>query len=87
MEQTFEREVLDRLKTIEIKMDSYGDVKAKTYENERRILLLENELKDTQAEIKQQQAEATWLKRTVIAAIITGVIGIGIAFLRLGIGV
>ena len=87
MEQTFEREVLDRLKTIEIKMDSYGDVKAKTYENERRILLLENELKDTQAEIKQQQAEATWLKRTVIAAIITGVIGIGIAFLRLVIGV
>ena len=87
MEQTFEREVLDRLKTIEIKMDSYGDVKAKTYENERRILLLENELKDTQAEIKQQQAEATWLKRTVIAAIITGVIGIGITFLRLGIGV
>lgn len=87
MEQTFEREVLDRLKTIEIKMDSYGDVKAKTYENERRILLLENELKDTQAEIKQQQAEATWLKRTMIAAIITGVIGIGIAFLRLGIGV
>ena len=87
MEQTFEREVLDRLKTIEIKMDSYGDVKAKTYENERRILLLENELKDTQTEVKQQQAEATWLKRTVIAAIITGVIGIGIAFLRLGIGV
>ena len=87
MGQTFEREVLDRLKTIEIKMDSYGDVKAKTYENERRILLLENELKDTQTEVKQQQADATWLKRTVIAAIITGVIGIGIAFLRLGIGV
>lgn len=79
--------MLDRLKTIEIKMDSYGDVKAKTYENERRILLLENELKDTQTEVKQQQADATWLKRTVIAAIITGVIGIGIAFLRLGIGV
>ena len=87
MEQAFEREVLDRLKTNEIKMDSYGDVKAKTYENERRILLLENDLKDTQAEVKQQQADATWLKRTVIAAIITGVIGIGIAFLRLGIGV
>ena len=87
MEQAFEREVLYRLKTIEIKLDSYGDVKAKTYENERRILLLENDLKDTQAEVKQQQADATWLKRTVIAAIITGVIGIGIAFLRLGIGV
>ena len=80
MEQTFEREVLDRLKTIEIKMDSYGDVKAKTYENERRILLLENDL-------KKQQEDAAWLKRTVIAAIITGIIGIGITFLRLGIGV
>lgn len=87
MEPSFEREVLDRLKTIEIKMDSYSDVKSKTYENERRILLLENEMKDTQAEMKQQQAEATWLKRTVMAAIITGVVGIGIAFLRLGIGV
>jgi len=79
--------VLDRLKTIEIKMDSYGDVKAKTYENERRILLLENDLKDTQAELKKQQEDAAWLKRTVIAAIITGIIGIGITFLRLGIGV
>lgn len=78
--------MLDRLKTIEIKMDSYGDVKAKTYENERRILLLENDLKDTQAELKKQQEDAAWLKRTVIAAIITG-IGIGITFLRLGIGV
>ncbi len=79
--------MLDRLKTIEIKMDSYGDVKAKTYENERRILLLENDLKDTQAELKKQQEDAAWLKRTVIAAIITGIIGIGITFLRLGIGV
>lgn len=79
--------MLDRLKTIEIKMDSYSNVKEKTYENERRILLLENSLKDTQEELKQQQAEATWLKRTVIAAIITGVIGIGVAFLRIGIGV
>lgn len=84
---TFEREVLDRLKTIEIKMDSYGDAKTKTYENEKRILLLESELKDTKAEIEQQRAESTWLKRTVIAAIITGIIGIGIALLRSGIGV
>lgn len=26
-EQTFEREVLDRLKTIEVKLDGYKDVK------------------------------------------------------------
>lgn len=79
--------MLDRLKTIEIKMDSYSDVKAATYENERRILLLENDLKDMKEEMKKQQEDAAWLKRTVIAAIITGVIGIGVTFLRLGIGV
>lgn len=87
MEQTFEREVLDRLKTIEIKLDGYGDVKAKVYDNERRILLLENDLKDTQNELSKQQDENRWLKRTVIAAIITGIVGIGIAFLRVGVGI
>lgn len=82
----FEREVLERLKTIEIKIESYGDAKTKTYENEKRILLIENELKDMREEIEKQQAESTWLKRTVIAAIITGVIGIGITLLRSEIG-
>ncbi len=87
MEQNFEREVLDRLKTIEVKLDGYGEVKGKVYENERRLLLLENELDDTKQELKNQQEESRWLKRTVIAAIITGVIGIAIALLRAGIGI
>ncbi|MBD5499065.1 MAG: hypothetical protein HDR11_15155 [Lachnospiraceae bacterium] len=87
MEQNFEREVLDRLKTIEVKLDGYGEVKGKVYENERRLLLLENELDDTKQELKEQQEESRWLKRTVIAAIITGVIGIAIALLRAGIGI
>lgn len=85
--EAFEREVLDRLKTIEIKLDGYGDLKAKVYENERRLLLLEADLKDTREELKAQQEESRWLKRTVIAAIVTGVVGIGIAFLRVGMGV
>lgn len=85
--EAFEREVLDRLKTIEIKLDGYGDLKAKVYENERRLLLVENDLKDTKQELTAQKEESRWLKRTVIAAIITGVVGIGIAFLRVGMGV
>ncbi|MBQ0067574.1 MAG: hemolysin XhlA family protein [Phascolarctobacterium sp.] len=87
MEQSFEREVLDRLKTIEIKLDGYGDVKAKVYENERKILLHESEIKDIRQDFEKQQEETRWLKRTVIAAIITGLIGILVAFLRVGIGV
>lgn len=85
--EAFEREVLDRLKTIEIKLDGYGDLKAKVYENERRLLLLEADLKDTREELKAQQEESRWLKRTVIAAIVTGIVGIGVAFLRVGMGV
>lgn len=87
MEQNFEREVLDRLKTIEIKLDGYGEVKAKVYDNERRILLMENDLKDAREEIKAQQEESRWLKRTTIAAIITAAIGILAALLRMGIGI
>ncbi len=87
MEQNFEREVLDRLKTIEVKLDGYSEVKGKVYENERRLLLMENELNDTKQELKNQQEESRWLKRTVIAAIITGVVGIAIALLRAGIGI
>ena len=58
MEQNFEREVLDRLKTIEIKLDGYGDVKAKVYENERKLLLQENDIKDLRQEIEKQQEES-----------------------------
>jgi aminoglycoside phosphotransferase len=85
--ETFEREVLDRLKTIEIKLDGYGELKAKVYENERELLLLKNDLSDTKAELKDQREESRWLKRTVIAAIITGIVGIVFLFLRAGMGV
>lgn len=87
MEQNFEREVLDRLKTIEIKLDGYGDVKAKVYENERKLLLQENDIKDLRQEIEKQQEESRWLKRTLIAAVVTGLVGIVLAFLRAGVGV
>jgi len=84
--ETFEREVLERLKTIEIKLDGYGELKAKVYENERELLLLKNDLSDTKSELKDQREESRWLKRTVIAAIITGIVGIVFLFLRAGMG-
>ena len=85
--EAFEREVLDRLKTIEIKLDGYGELKSKVYESERELLLLINDLSDTKAELKEQREENRWLKRTVIAAIVTGIVGIVFLFLRAGMGV
>ena len=86
-EQTFEREVLDRLKTIEVKLDGYKDVKETVYENQRKIMLLENEQNDTKSEIKAMQDENRWLKRTVVAALITAGVGVLFVFLKAGMGI
>lgn len=86
-EQTFEREVLDRLKTIEVKLDGYKDVKETVYENQRKIMLLENEQNDTKNEIKAMQDENRWLKRTVVAALITAAVGVLFVFLKAGMGI
>lgn len=86
-EQTFEREVLDRLKTIEVKLDGYKDVKETVYENQRKIMLLENEQNDTKNEIKAMQDENRWLKRTVVAALITAGVGVLFVFLKAGMGI
>lgn len=86
-EQTFEREVLDRLKTIEVKLDGYKDVKETVYENQRKIMLLENDQNDTKNEIKAMQDENRWLKRTVVAALITAGVGVIFVFLKAGMGI
>lgn len=86
-EQTFEREVLDRLKTIEVKLDGYKDVKETVYENQRKIMLLENDQNDTKNEIKAMQDENRWLKRTVVAALITAGVGVLFVFLKAGMGI
>ena len=44
MEAEFEREVLDRLIKIEEKLDGYNNAKVKTYENEKAILRIQNDL-------------------------------------------
>ena len=78
MERDFENEVLTRLTRIETKLDDYDNLKtkaeetrAKAYQNERRIYELEDKLK--------------WLSRTIIGAIITGIISIAIIFLKMGL--
>lgn len=80
MDRDFETEVLTRLARIETKLDDYDNLKnkveetrAKAYSNERRI----NDIEDKQK----------WLTRTIVGAIITGVISIIIIFVKLGLGI
>lgn len=80
MEKTFETEVLTRLAVIESKLDGYKEIEKVTHENETRC-------KQNTSDIKEIQDKLKWLSKTCIGAIITGVIGIGIALIKTGLGV
>ena len=73
MEQGFETEVLTRLTKIETKLDDSDEAYNLSKENEKEINEINEKLK--------------WITRTVAAAVITGIIGIGIALLKSGMGV
>ena len=80
MEQQFEKEILERLIRIETKLDDYDSTKtkveearAKAYSNERRISEIEDKIK--------------WISRTIIGAVLRGIVSIGLIFTRLGLGI
>ena len=75
-DKTFEREVLDRLKTIEVKIDDYNSIKDKTEEAHTKSIQNEKEIK----EIKDKMQ---WLSRTIAATIIAIVIGAIVAIIKI----
>lgn len=86
-DKAFEREVLDRLIKIEAKLDGMDKLKEQVYTNKDNIL--QCELKDTQQQkqIDDILDEQKWLKRTIVGAIIVGVIGIVFLFVQSGMGI
>lgn len=86
MEAEFEREVLDRLIKIEEKLDGYNAAKVKTYENEKAILRIQNDLEDVTTKVDSLAESNKWLFRTVVAAIITATVGILFTLIRSGVG-
>jgi chromosome segregation ATPase len=80
MEKDFEREVLERLAKIETKLDDYGSLREKT--EEAYSLSKENE-----KEISDIQEKLKWITRTVVGAIIAGLVGIAIVYLQIGMGI
>ena len=80
MEKTFETEVLTRLAVIESKLDDYQGIKEKA-EVAYTISAQNKE------EIKAIKDNNKWLFRTTVGAVITSVIGIGIAIFKVGMGV
>lgn len=80
MEKDFEREVLERLTKIETKLDDYGNMREKT--EEAYSLSKQNE-----KDIEEINEKIKWLSRTIIGALITGVIGIVVLLIKMGMGI
>ena len=87
-------EILERLTKIEAKLDGYNDAKRKTYDNEKELIKLKADVaaleKDNSiqnAEIMELKDKNKWMFRTTAGALITGLIGILIAFISMGLGV
>lgn len=79
MEKGFETEVLSRLAVIESKLDDYNNIKQKTEEAYTKS-------KENEKDIDEINDKIKWLSRTVAGALITGIIGIVIILIKMGIG-
>lgn len=75
MEKDFEREVLERLTKIETKLDDY----TRTREKVDTAYTQSNENK---RDIEELQDKLKWITRTVVGAILTGVVSLIVAFIK-----
>ena len=80
MEKSFETEVLTRLAVIESKVDGYKETKTVAHSADNRS-------KQNKEDIQELQDKLKWLSRTTVGAIISGVVGIVVIFIKLGMGV
>ena len=78
--KNFETEVLTRLTIIETKLDDYNRIKEKT--DEAYSLYKENE-----KEIIEIKDKIKWISRTIVGAIITGIIAIVFLLIQMGAGI
>lgn len=86
-EPSFEREVLDRLINIETKLNSYSDAKSKTYDNEKKIIKIENDVEEIQHHVTTLEETNKWLSRAIWGALITAGVGLLFAFVKMGAGI
>lgn len=80
MDKNFETEVLTRLAVIESKLDDYKSVKERT--DTAYTIATENK-----EDINEINDKIKWLSRTIIGAIISGIIGIVFILIKIGMGV
>ncbi len=85
-ESSFEREVLDRLTKIEVKLDSYDKIKDQVYENQRNIIKSVEKSDQQQQQINELRETNKWLTRAIAGACITAMIGLLVILVKAGAG-
>lgn len=85
--ESFEIQVMERLTRIEEKLDGYSDFKKRFYDAERELALLKDDVQNNLNRVKQLESRNQWLARTVVAAIITSLVGVIFCFVKLGMGI
>lgn len=85
--ESFEMQVMERLTRIEEKLDGYSDFKKRFYDAEKELAILKDDFQDNKGRINQLESRNQWLARTVVAAIITSLVGVIFCFVKLGLGI
>lgn len=85
-EKSFQREVLDRLITIENKLSDLPEIKKVTYDNQKDIIKLQEKDEQQQRTIDGLLDDQKFTRRTSIGAAITAAIGILAAYIKFGLG-
>ena len=75
MEKDFEREVLERLARIETRLDDYASIREKS----EKAYTQSN---DNKKDIEELQDKLKWMSRTVVGALISGLVSLLIAFIK-----
>ena len=78
LEKDFETEVLTRLARIETKLDDYDTLKRTVDELKTKVYSIDRRISDIEDKNR-------WLERTIIGAIITGIVAIGGIVVKLGL--
>lgn len=79
-EKDFETEVLTRLTKIETKLDDYTNIRNKAEE-------AYTQARENDKEIDEIKDKLKWITRTIVGAVLTGLVSIVFIYLKLGLKV
>lgn len=87
MDEKLLREIVERLVSIETRLEDIIHVKIDVEELKKDVVRLEEKDKSQEEKINELMDSNKWLTRCIAAAVITSIIGLIVAVIKLGLGV